>query len=156
MATQHVVETIEDNRYSDLIMYEKHVGGGIPFSRDWATVNNAAGGTYEMGTLVFRAKGADATVAWDIVDAAGDINVANEYGILVGDDIQIKNDIVLAAGVAKKCIVITREALFKDAYVRAIYTAAPYSLSTANVNSLVRLLATQGILSIDQMTKITA
>ena len=156
MPTQNTVQTLVDNRYSDLIVAEEFLGGGIPYSRDWVTVNNAAGGTYKAGTLVFRAKGSDATVKWDIVDAAGDINVANEYGILIGDDIVIKDDIVLAAGVDKKVIAVTRYAVFKDAYVRAIYTAAPYSLSEANVNSLVRLLATQGVLAIEQMTKITA
>lgn len=156
MATQPTIQALSDPRFTDVVIYEEFVGGAVPFSRDLVSVNNAAGGTFAQGHLLWRAKGATATAAWDVVDAAGDINVANEYAVLIGDDFDVKESIVLAAGVAKNCIAITRKAIVKDAKLRSILKAAPYSLSDANVNDLKRLLATQGVLVVDSLTAITA
>lgn len=156
MATQPTIQALSDPRFTDVILFEEFVGGGVPFSRDLVSVTNTAGGTYAQGHLLWRVKGATATAQWDVVDAAGDINVANEYAVLIGDDFDVKESIVLAAATAKKCIAITRKAMVKDSKLRSILKAAPYSLSDANVEDLKRLLATQGVLVLDSLVPITA
>lgn len=155
MATQPTIQALSDPRYTNVVVWEELVGGGVTISRDVVSVTNSAGGTFAQGHLLWRVKGATATAQWDVVDAAGDINVANEYAVLIGDDFDVKESIVLAAATAKNCIAITRRAIVKDKTIRDILKASPISLSDANVNDLKRLLATQGILVLDTLTAVS-
>lgn len=154
MATQHTVETLLQPYLNDILLWEEYVGAGTPFSRDVITVNNATGGTFKQGTVVFRAKGEDHTAVWDIVDADGDIDVGNEYAVVIGTDLKTGDTFTLAAGVSKNIIAITRRAMFKDAAIRAIHIGL--GVTTTEFNDMKRLMATQGLLVNNTLTEILA
>lgn len=154
MATQHTVETLLDPRLNDILLWEEYVGAGTPFSRDVISVQNATGGTFKQGTVVWRVKGEDHTAVWDIVDADADVDVANEYAVVIGTDLKTGDTFTLAAATAKSLIAITRRAVFKDAAIRAIHIGL--GVTTPEFNDLKRLMATQGLLVNNTLTEILA
>lgn len=155
MATQHTVETLTDPRLNDVLLWEEYVGAGWTNSRDVISVNNAAGGTFKQGTVVWRVKGEDHTAAWDIVDADADVDVANEYAVVIGTDLKTGDTFTLAAGVAKSVIALTRRAHFKDKAIKDIMVTG-LGMSNTEYQDMKRLMATQGLLVKDTLTEILA
>jgi hypothetical protein len=122
--------TVSDPRYTDVVL-EESVALGNYYSRDVVIVStDTATGTYPLGTIITRAKALDDSAAWKVVDAEGDVLLANEYAILIGDDFEVKTTgAALVNGVAKSCIAITRDARVKENALRLITLQAALSAS---------------------------
>jgi hypothetical protein len=105
------IVTVTQPLYTDVILAENTSLGNY-FSRDIVTVTTTtATGTYPLGTVLFRAKAVDDSVAWDVLDAAGEILMTNEYALLIGDVTGEKPEgVALTSAVAKSCTVIRRDA----------------------------------------------
>lgn len=119
------------------------------FSNDNANITPA--GNIKLGTVVFRTKDSAPTVAWTVVDDAADVAAANEYAVVWGDQYGFKYDFTPKAIAAGKwnSIVITRNAQFKEFYLKANYAtvlgAAPYAL-------LKQLMANQSLLVLQDVS----
>lgn len=113
--------TVNDPRYTDVVLEETTALGNY-YSRDVVSVStDTATGTYPFGTIITRAKALDDSGAWKVVDATGDILLANEYAILIGDDFEVKTlGAALTQNVAKSCIAITRNARVKENALRLL------------------------------------
>lgn len=133
--------TVNDLRTSDLLIQEK---GGYR-SRETVNVSLTAGATLKQGTVLFRAKGTDPTVAYDLV-GAGNLSTSNEYAVLMGDGYAEQEEVVFATATPKKALVIVRDADFKEAPILAIHDSA---LSDSQWASLKHLLSQQDILVYD-------
>lgn len=147
--------TINDPRNSDVVLGEEE----NRFSRDVVTLNlSTATGDYKQGTIVFRAKGTDPTVAWDVVDAAGDLSASNEYAVLLGAQVKglpfVAREVsAITTGTATQAIVIRRLASIKESVPKAVHVTG-YGLSAGNWATLKHLLAFQNILVQDSYTAV--
>lgn len=138
---------IVDPRASDVILEEEE----NRFSRDVVTVNFANTGAYKQGTIVFRVKGTDPTAAWDVVDAAGDLSLSNEYAVLLGAQVKgqpftLRESSQITAATNTSAIVLRRMARIKESVPLAIHGTAGYGLTSGNMATLKHLLAFQNIL----------
>ncbi|MNC05508.1 hypothetical protein D3C75_529840 [compost metagenome] len=102
------------------------------YSNENANITPA--GVLKLGTIVFRPKNSAPTVAYSIVDAAADVDAANEYAVVWGDHNSFAYDFTPKAIAAGKwnSIVIVRDAHFKEFYIKENYAtllgATPYAL----------------------------
>ena len=87
--------TVNDPRYSDVVLKELNDYD----SRRVVSVNVTTTGTYKQGTVLFRAKAVDDSAVWDVVDASGDLSIANEYAVLIGDSKKPVGTVTLTNGV---------------------------------------------------------
>ena len=69
MATQPTIQTINDPRYTDLVL-DEDIKNYSHNSRDVVSVTATTGGTFPMGSVIFRPKAITASAVWDFVDAA--------------------------------------------------------------------------------------
>lgn len=129
-----------DPRYTDVVLEE------LPHnkSREIGNLQRAATVTLEQGTILWRVKSTTANAVWDVVDAVGDIAIANEYAILIGDEFEVTESIPITSGVSRKVIALVRDARIKEFHPERIHTAL--GLSAGNWDSLKRILADQGLL----------
>ena len=155
MATQYTIEPLTDPRFNDVVLWEEIIGPGVPHSRDVVSLSASITATLKQGTVLWRAKAKTATATWDVVNDDTDVNVANEYAILIGDDRKTADTVAVSSGVAKNVIALTRRAHVKDKTIRDI-TVTGFGVSTTEFNNLKRLLATQGVIVSDTLTAITA
>ena len=142
--------SVSDPRYSDVVLQEDE--NLYSRARATATITTATG-TYKQGTVLFRTKSIDPTVAWDVVDAVGDISIANEYAILIGDNFKPTEAITLTNAVARDVLTIKRFARLKESVLKDIYITG-YSMSATDFNKLKHVLSLQGILVEDSLTAI--
>ena len=128
---------VQDNRASDLILKEDLEGY---YSRDTVYVNPTTTGNYAFGTVLFRTKALDDSVTWDVVDAAADLAITNEYVIMIGDKTGIKaNDtITLTNGTSTPVLVLAREARVKEAPIKALSQLSAFT--AGNLRDLKGLL----------------
>lgn len=119
--------TVNDPRYTDVVLEESKALGNY-YSRDVVTVTtDTATGNYLLGSVLFRAKAVDDSVAWNVVNAGADIATTNDYALLIGDGFSVKDEITLTNSVATQAIAITRDARVKDSAIRAIPLIAALS-----------------------------
>lgn len=154
MATQYTIEALTDPRFNDVVLWEEIIGPGIPHSRDVVSLSASITATLKQGTVLWRVKAKTATATWDVVNDDTDVNVANEYAILIGDDRKTSDTVAVSSGVAKNVIALTRRAHVKDKTIRDITTG--FGVTTTEFNNLKRLLATQGVIVSDTLTAIPA
>ena len=114
-----------DPRYTDVVLEELTYNK----SREIYNLQRASAGTLEQGTILWRAKGATAGAVWDVVDAAADISVNNEYSILIGDEFEVTEYVSVAAGVSRKVIALVRDARVKEFHPKRIALALGLSQS---------------------------
>lgn len=144
--------TIQDVRASDLILEENTHGY---YSRDTINVNPTTTGNYAFGTVLFRTKAVDDSVAWDVVDGTGDLNIANEYAVLIGDRNGIKaNDtITLTNGSSTPVLAIARDARLKATLIDALSQISGFTTQQkANLKALLK--KNSGIKVEDQTTAV--
>lgn len=144
--------TIQDVRASDLIISEEVEGY---YSRDTLYVNPTVTGNYSFGTVLFRAKAVDDSVTWDVLDAAGELSIANEYAILIGnkDGIQSNSTITLTNGTSTPVLALARDASVKAPLIDALTQISGFT--TANKRDLKGLLRkNSGIKVIEQATAV--
>lgn len=153
MPAQPTLTTLSDPRHTDVILAEQ-VDGAVYVSRDVGTVTATTGGTFSKGAIVFRAKGTDATAAWDFVDTSGDIATTNDYAILIGDGFEPSETVTFVTATPKSALLITRNARVKAAAVKAAVAGTFGAVSDANIASLGRLLALQNVLIEGSLTAI--
>ena len=137
---------ILDPRYNEVVLEEEE----NLYSRDKAIVNNSAGGAKALGTVVWRVKGTNPDAVWDVVDAAGDLAVANEYAILIGDNYSIKNSISLTAATNTPVLILARDARVKESVLKSIHVTGGFT--SGNFETLKLLLKASGILVEDSLT----
>lgn len=122
------------------------------FSNDNANITPA--GVIKLGTVVVRPKDSAPSVAWTVIDAAGDAVATNEFAVVWGDHYGFAYDFTPKAVVAGKwnSIVITRDAAFKEFYIKENYEtllgATPYAM-------LKQLMANQGLLVLQDVSDYT-
>ena len=152
MATQPTVQNLIDPRYTDVVLSER-VEGAQYVSRETVTLTNATGGTFKQGTVLWRVKAADSTGVWDVVDAAGDIVLANEFAVLIGDGFEPKETVTVAAATATPVLAIVRDARVKEKVLKDVAVTG-FSVSEANFANLKRLMAKDTILVEGSLTAI--
>lgn len=153
MATQPTISTISDPRYSDLVLDEE-IKNYSHNSRDVVSVTATTGGTFPMGSVIFRAKAITASAVWDFVDAQADIAITNDYAIVIGDDLEPSETVVFGSGVNRNAIALTRNCRLKQAKLEASLLATFAAASATDIANLIRVLATQGILVGGSLTAI--
>lgn len=122
------------------------------FSNENANITPA--GVIELGTIVVRPKNSAPTVAWTVIDAAGDAVDTNEFAVVYGDHYGFNYGFTPKAIAAGKwnSIVVVRDAAFKEFYIKELYEtllgAAPYAL-------LKQLMANQGLLVLQDVSDYT-
>lgn len=123
------------------------------FSNDNANVTPGAQ-PFKLGTVVARPKNSAPTVAWEAIDAAGDVVATNEFAVLWGDHYGFKYDFTPKAIAAGKwnSIVITRDAAFKEFYIKQNYATL---LGTAPYALLKQLMANAGLLVLEDVSDYT-
>lgn len=136
---------IVDVRYSDVVLQEAE----NLRSRDKATVTNAGGGNKSIGTVIFRAKGTDPAAAWDVVDAAGDLAVTNEYNVIIGDNFCVKSTIALTPATPTPVLVLARDARVKESVLKSIHETGGFT--SGNFATLKHLLKANGIIVEDSL-----
>ena len=152
MATQPTIQTLTDPRFNDVVLWESFVGAGVPHSRDVVNVQLSSTTTLKQGSILWRAKSKTATATWDVVNDDTDVSTSNEYAILIGDDLQVKETVDFTSGVSKKAIAIVRTAHIKEGTSKTITTG--FGVTATEWNNLKRLLAVQDILVNDTYTAI--
>lgn len=153
MATQPTISTISDPRYTDLVL-DEDIKNYSHNSRDVVSVTATTGGTFPMGSVIFRAKAITASAAWDFVDAQADIAITNDYAIVIGDDLEPTESVVFATDVNRNAIALTRNCRLKQAKLEAGLLATFAGASATDIANLIRVLATQGILVGGSLTAI--
>lgn len=153
MATQPTISTISDPRYSDLVLDEE-IKNYSHNSRDVVSVTATTGGTFPMGSVIFRAKAITASAAWDFVDAQADIAITNDYAIVIGDDLEPTESVVFGTGVNRNAIALARNCRLKQTKFEASLKATFAAASATDIANLIRVLATQGILVGSSLTAI--
>lgn len=68
---------------SDLVVHE--VDPSVGYARKVVNVSVAADTTIKLGSVVFRAKGTDPTVAYSVVTDATSFVTTNEFAVVIGD-----------------------------------------------------------------------
>lgn len=139
---------VNDPRYTDLVLAES-VDLGNYYSRDIVTVTpSTATGTYPLGTVIFRAKAVDDSAAWDVLDAAGDLSVSNEYALVIGDSTGVKPEgITLTTSAPSLVTVIARDARVKASAIDSQPLIA--LLTSANRRDLKGLLRKQSGIKVE-------
>lgn len=155
MPAQPTLTSYSDPRYTDLVLFED-VDYYSFFSRDIATVTATTGGTFPMGSVIFRPKAITASAVWDLVDAAGDIAITNDYGIVIGDDFEPTENVTFVTATPRNVIALTRRARLKQAKFETSLKATFAAASATDIANLIRVLATQGILVDGSLTAIPA
>lgn len=119
------------------------------FSNDKTNITPA--GVIKLGTIVFRPKNSAPTVAWSVVDDAADAVATNEFAVVWGDHYGFAYDFTPRAIAAGKynAVVITREAAFKEFYIKDNYATL---LGTAPYAMLKQLMANQGLLVLQDVS----
>lgn len=148
---------ILDPRNSDVILEE----AVNLFSRnkgDDTLTTSVATSPVKQGTVVWRAKSADPTAVWDIVDASGDISVNNEYAVLLGAQetgkvFRPNERFTVASATATKVILIKRAARVKEQVLKDVHMTG-YGLNQTQFNQLKHLMSFQGILVEDSLTPV--
>lgn len=155
MATQPTVETLVDPRYTDFVL-EEELHGASYNSRDIVTVTATTGGTFPLGSVIFRPKAITASAVWDFVDATGDIAITNDYGLVIGDDFEPSESVAFVTATPKNAIALVRRARVKQATLETALKATYAAASATDIANLIRVLAAQGILVGGTLTAITA
>ena len=153
MATQPTIVNILDPRYSDLVL-DEDIKNYSHNSRDVVSVTATTGGTFPMGSVIFRAKAITASAVWDFVDAQADIAITNDYAIVIGDDLEPTESVVFGSGVNRNAIALARNCRLKQAKFEAGLKATFAAASATDIANLIRVLATQGILVGGSLTAI--
>jgi hypothetical protein len=146
--------SVTDPRISDVILEElpnlASRGKG-----DSVTLTGTTG-TYKQGHVLFRARSADPTAQWDVVDANADIAITNEYAILIGDNFKVTETIALTQSVAKNVLVLKRNARVKEQILKDIYVTGGL-LTNTQFGTLKHVLALyQNILVEDSLVGVSA
>jgi hypothetical protein len=126
----------------------------LNFSNDNANITPpAAGAALAFGTVVARDKGLGVASPWAAV-VAGDLTTDNEFAVVWGNHYAFASDFVPRAIVSGKynALVIKRDAQFKEFYIKQAQSA----LSATNFDILKQLMADQGLLVLDDVTKLKA
>lgn len=155
MPTQPTIENLLDPRFTDLVLFED-VDQYSFFSRDIASVTATTGGTFPAGAVIFRPKAITASAAWDLVDAQADIATTNDYGIVIGDDFELSENVTYVTATPRNVIALVRRARIKQAKFEAGLKATFAAASATDIANLIRVLATQGILVDGTLTAIPA
>lgn len=156
MATQPTIENLDDVRYSDLVLWEEVTGGYSYDSRDIVSVTATTGGTFPLGSVIFRPKATAASATWDLVDATGDIAYTNDYALVIGDDFEPTEKVTFVTATPRNAIAISRRARIKASKLLESLTAHYAGVTATNFADLQRALASQGILVVDSLTAIPA
>jgi hypothetical protein len=124
------------------------------FETDVITVNNTNGVTIPLGGVVYRAKGADSTAAWDVVAdnsvlavGANDSLPVNEFAVVYGDNYDCQPEVVIPADTDTKVMAFVRDVQLKERLVKDFLTdATGANLTESEFENVKLLLANQGIL----------
>lgn len=114
---------VNDPRYSDVVLKELNDYD----SRRVVSASVTTTGTYKQGTVLFRAKAVDDSAVWDVVDAAADLSIANEYAVLIGDSKKPVETVTLTNGVPANVIVIARDASVKEEVLKAVHQVGGFT-----------------------------
>lgn len=139
--------TYKARKLSDLIVHEAdspHIGYTRNDLKD-AVVTVAGADVLTLGTPVFRAKDAVAGTKWAPVKTALNVDVANEYALVIADALGEQND-VSGAGDHQVTLLVRGNVVVKDATVKAAATAIGLSVEADQLN-LIHLLKAQGIIA---------
>ena len=138
--------TIATPKFTDLVVNEKDAPVG--YARKVIPVNTTAAETLPLGAVVFRAKGVDPTADYDIVDSNLDIAVANEYAVVIGDQLKVQLDgVTTAAGSTVNLLAFVRGDVILKKKLPLDYLVNTAGLTEAEANQVLHLLESQGVLS---------
>ncbi|ANA49254.1 hypothetical protein PMW_129 [Pseudomonas phage phiPMW] len=113
----------------------------------------AASAPLKLGTVVFRAKGGDKAAPWAVISAPADVDTANEFAIVLGDQWAYAQDFVPKAIAAGKfnAIVIKRGPVeLKEFYIKQENATA----AGASYGILLELLGDQGLVVKEDVTNL--
>lgn len=153
MPAQPTLTSYSDPRYTDLVLWEDTEAYSF-YSRDIATVTATTGGTFPQGAVIFRPKAITASAVWDLVDAAADIAITNDYALVIGDDYEPTETVTFVAATPRNVIALTRRARVKQAKFETSLKSTFAAASATDIANLIRVLSTQGILVDGSLTAI--
>lgn len=137
--------TYKQRKLSDLIAKE-----GLSSYAGWArkvfTVTLTAGQSVVLGSLLVRAKGTDGAAKWKLVSAQADLAETNEYAVAISDYLGEQKDIT-GAGDHEVTTIYVGPVVIKDATLEEAVKTAFAAVSAADMASIKRLLAVQGIVA---------
>lgn len=137
---------VNDPRYSGVVLKELNDYD----SRRVVSASVTTTGTYKQGTVLFRAKAVDDSAVWDVLGAAADLSIANEYAVLIGDSKKPVETVTLTNGVPANVIVVARDASVKEEVLKAVHQTGGFT--AANFRDLKGLLfKNSGILVKDSL-----
>ena len=138
-------------RFSDLVVHE--LDPSVGYSRRDLNIT-PPGRPVLLGTVVYRAKSADLTAAWTVLDSATPLVLTNEFAVVFGDHFSYNPSFTprtIAAGRYNAVgFVGTSGGLqLKEYYIKQVAKSAVVdggaALSDAQVETLKGLLEQQGI-----------
>jgi len=137
---------------SDLVVHE--VDPCVGYARKVVDVTVSSNTTIKLGSVVFRAKGTDPTVAYSVVTDATSFVTTNEFAVVYGDQYAFKADFTPKAIAANKynAIVTKRAAGLKEYYIKAVHATA---LGAGPYGILKQIMADQGLIVLDDVTNFT-
>ena len=132
---------------SDLVVHE--VDPSVGYARKVVNVSVAADSSFKLGTVFFRAKGTDPTVAYAPVVDATSLVTTNEFAVMIGDyyGYELAPVTVALAESPKKLTVYKRGmVVLKDFTIKTAVQATFPTISDAQFATLCHLLENQGVL----------
>lgn len=133
---------------SDLVIDHKE----FHFSNE--NINITPAGVLPLGAIVARAKGGTAADPYKVI-ATADVVDTNEFAVVFGDHHSFAYDFTPKAIKAGQfnALGIVRGAAFKEFYIKANYATV---LGTTNYPKLLKLLADQGLLVLEDVSDLLA
>jgi hypothetical protein len=132
---------------SDLVVHE--VDPSVGYSRKVVGVTVASDTTLKPGSVVFRAKGTDPTVAYSVVTDATSFVLTNEFAVVIGDyyGYELSPILVTAATSPNSMTVYKRgQVILKDFTILAAVQLNFAGITTTQFGVLKHLLELQDVL----------